>query len=868
MFHNSLRKLILLLIAVFVMTGLSLLAGTTKRESAIRIKRGATQTTMQGVTRRWRDVRKLGPGELALIRRPRPIMNFDRNLPLINRNDTDPVVQPAAPKTAELQREALTPTTLSSFNGMNFDSNGAGWPPDTTGDVGTTYYVQAVNTSIGIYRKSDGSLVSATTFDSFFGGTGISGTPCDSNNNGDPLVLYDRYSNRWFILDFAWYSSYSGGSYYSIAVSKTGDPTGDWWQYAFQADNVLMNDYPKAGIWHDGIYITANMFNFSSGSYQHVKVWALRKPDIYNGTLISQTVTDSHTRAYSLLPSNAKSATAPPSSAPNYMYCLDANEWGSGHSDALCVWKYDVDWNNAGNTTWTGPTVLGTAAFSLTASQVPQKDTSTTLDTLYGRLMYPSFYRNFGSYESVYLCHVADTSSRRAMRWYEVRINNGTSSIYQQSTYSPDSNHRWMGSIGADRFGNMLMGYSESSSNMFPAISYAGRMASDPLNTLTEGENTMVSGGGSQTLYNRWGDYSTMSIDPVDDETFWYTQEYYSSSGTNWNTRIGSIRMPSAFPPAPPVSEDLVPTMTSNTSSGTAAASSVYSSTSYAAWKAFDGEDAGASWSRWISEYVNNFTTAQWISYQFTYAKFIDGYYILPEYGSTTKNRSPKNWQFQGWNGSLWVTLDSRSNIRNDIEWSSNGLYFEVANPGVYSKYRLYVTAVNGSDVVSIRQFKMYSIGVVPFMTSNSSPSGSVSTSSTYSASYTGWKAFDGTDQSGSWSRWISEYVNNFTTPQWIYYSFQGLFTKKKVRHYYILPEYASSTKNRSPKTWELQGYKGFSWHTLDTRSNILNDSQWNAGGLHFTVQNPGSYYRYRLYVTAVNGSDVVSIRQLKLFTK
>ncbi|MCP4153770.1 MAG: hypothetical protein GY757_38950, partial [bacterium] len=516
------------------------------------VKKGAKVITMKGSLRSWSDAVRESLDKAEKPRKMRPVMNFKDPRKIV-RQDTsaDPVVQDSFGLTRG--RKAVS-SPIKSFNGMNLTSNGAGWPPDTTGDVGETYFVQAVNTSIGIYRKSDGVEISTATFDSFFGGTDISGTPCDSDNNGDPLVLYDRYNQRWFILDFAWDSSETDGSYFSIAASKTSDPTGDWYQYAFQANSTLMDDYPKAGIWEGGIYITANMFNFSSGSFQYSQIWAIKTPDLYNGTLTSQTVTDSGDMAFSIMPSNSKGSTAPTAGDPNYMYAIDASEYGTGHSDALYVWKYDVDWDNSGNTTWTGPTSMSTASYGLTASGVPQNGTSNTLDSLYGRLMYTAFYRKFASHESVLLCHLAEADSDvRAMRWYEIRISGGSSSIYQQGTYAPDSNHRWMGSVASDANGSIALAYSISSSSMYPAIAYTGRLSSDTLGELPQGEETLVSGSGYQSSYSRWGDYSTLTIDPSDDETFWYTQEYYSSSGTNWNTRIGSFTIPNVVDTTAPV---------------------------------------------------------------------------------------------------------------------------------------------------------------------------------------------------------------------------------------------------------------------------------------------------------------------------
>lgn len=541
-------------IAAILVFGLTLFPAdgreTKRLDAKSAVKKGAVVFTLKGVSREWRDVNKSPLYSRSESRRMKPVRNFTVPWKIVKKEvQADPVVQ--GPSGTLSRGIRATGTPISSFDGLNLNANGSGWPPDTTGDVGETYYVQAVNTSIGIFRKSDGTLVSAVTFDDFFSGTGITGTPCDEENNGDPIVLYDMYHQRWFILNFAWDPSESDGSYFSIAASKTADPGEGWWLYAFRADKSLMNDYPKCGVWHDGIYITANMFSFSSSEFEGVKVWALKTPDIYNGTITAQEVFDNSEAAWTILPANAK-GTAPAAGTPNYLYAIDADEYGDGHSDTLYAWKYAVDWNDPKNTTWTGPAAMPTAAYGLVADEVPQMGTSNSVDSLYGRLMFPAMYRNFGTHESVYLCHLAEAGGIRTTRWYEIRIENGTSSIYQQGTYAPDSNHRWMASIAADKNGSIAMGYSISSSSMYPGIRYAGRTADDILGRLEQGETVLVNGGGYQSAYNRWGDYSTMTIDPADDETFWYTQQYYTTSGTNWNTRIGSFKI-SGGGTAPPV---------------------------------------------------------------------------------------------------------------------------------------------------------------------------------------------------------------------------------------------------------------------------------------------------------------------------
>jgi len=549
-----------------------------------KVKKGAGSMIVSGSLVQWKSIEKVDFHKQPNKRKGKPIMNFQNPKKIVKQtgdDKRDPVAQTTMGKESkDLEKGALGMTAGIDFAGMNYSANGAGWPPDTNGDVGPTYFIQTVNTSIGIYNKSTGALVSATTFDSFFPSS--VGSPCDSNNNGDPIVLYDRYNQRWFILDFAW-SGTANGSYYSIAASQTSDPTGSWWTYCLHADNTLMNDYPKCGVWHDGIYITANMFQFS-GSYQHAKVWALKTPDLYSGTMTVQYVTDSGTQAFSLMPCSAKSPTAPSSSSPNFFYAMDADEFGGGAQDALYVWKYSVDWTNSANTTWTGPSQMLTAAFGLVASGVPQSGTSNTLDSLYGRLMYPANYWNFGTYESVVLSHVCEYSSRRAMRWYEIRIDSSdNSSIYQQGTYSPDSNHRWMGAAAINSNGDIALGYSISSSSMYPSIRYAGRNSSDTLGTLAQGEATMVTGSGYQSSYSRWGDYSSCFVDPSDNETFWYTQEYYTSSGTNWQTRIGSFTVGGSTPPPCTLEEAVDNASITLTSSDWACDETVYCNDSDAA---------------------------------------------------------------------------------------------------------------------------------------------------------------------------------------------------------------------------------------------------------------------------------------------
>jgi len=176
------------------------------------------------------------------------------------------------------------PTPLENFKGFDLANWGSGWPPDPNGDVGPNHYIQAVNTSIGIFSKS-GTFQAAFTFDYFFEGTG---TACDNSNQGDPIVLYDSLANRWLISDFAWANVDNGPYYACIAVSKTADPvSGGWWQYALQAHPSYLHDYPKLAVWPDAYYMSANLFDLFNGgtayTWQGVRVWALNRDDMIAG---------------------------------------------------------------------------------------------------------------------------------------------------------------------------------------------------------------------------------------------------------------------------------------------------------------------------------------------------------------------------------------------------------------------------------------------------------------------------------------------------------------------------------------------------------------------------------------------------------
>lgn len=440
---------------------------------------------------------------------------------------------------------------ISVTAGKNFDGVGDGFvgpqgvftvngiPPDPNGAVGNTQYVQWVNTSFAVFDKSTGAVVYGPVPGNAIW-TGFGGQ-CELQNDGDPITLYDKAANRWVMSQLA-VSGGTGNYTQCVAVSATSDATGSWYRYAFSMPNF--NDYPKIGVWPDAYYMSFNMFTdgSASASFLGPRVCALDRASMLTGATATAQCVQLSTAYASLLPSDLDGSRPPPAGSPNYFLALDVN------SPSLDLWTFHIDFAVPGNSSFTGPTTIPVAAYSQacasTGTCIPQPGTRQQLDSLGDRLMHRLAYRNFGSYETLVVNHSVTVGTSAGVRWYEVRNPGGTPTLYQQGTYAPDATNRWMASIGMDAKGNIAAGYSTSSTSVFPSISYTGRLAGDPLGTL-QTEDLIVSGSGSQTGASRWGDYSSITIDPIDDCTFWYTNEYLKTTGQfNWSTRIASFKFP------------------------------------------------------------------------------------------------------------------------------------------------------------------------------------------------------------------------------------------------------------------------------------------------------------------------------------
>jgi hypothetical protein len=447
----------------------------------------------------------------------------------------DPVVQFSTPgpkvgTTAGLTFDGVGDTSNTPSNPCNCA------PPDTNGAVGATQFVQWVNTAFAVYDKTTGNLLAGPTAGnalwSGFGGG------CQTNNSGDIIAQYDKAAGRWVLSQPVFTAPFMQ----CVAVSQTSDATGIYNLYAFGEPNF--NDYPKLGIWPDGYYFSFNMF--SGNTFVGARACAFDRSKMLAGAAATQICFQQSSSVASLLPSDLDGTTAPPTGEPDFYLNFGTN--------ALNLFKFHVDFATPSNSTFTGPTTIPVAAFTAACSGggtcIPQPNTNNKLDSLADRLMYRLAYRNFGTHESLVVNHSVTVSGTRhssvtGVRWYEIRSPNGTPTVFQQGTFSPNSNSRWMGSIAMDKVGDIALGYSESSGSLVPSIAYTGRVPTDALGTM-EAENLVFTGSGSQTGgLHRWGDYSSMSVDPVDDCTFWYTNEYLKASGSfNWSTRVISFKFP------------------------------------------------------------------------------------------------------------------------------------------------------------------------------------------------------------------------------------------------------------------------------------------------------------------------------------
>jgi hypothetical protein len=457
-----------------------------------------------------------------------------------NKPFTDPLADQSVGMTSALAE------IKASTNGTPVNPAQAVAPPDTTGDVGPNHYVQWVNLRYAIYTLTRDASNQITAFNlvpgfpkngnvvwSGFGGR------CQSDNDGDPIVQYDQLADRWILTQFA----VSATPFTQcVAVSTSPDPTGTYFRYSFSY-NRSFNDYPKMGVWPDAYYISYNMFRNGS-SFTGNTVCAFERARMLVGLSARQACVNT-TATHSMEPADLEGTTLPPAGSPNLLMSITTN--------SVLFWRFAVNWTT-GTGTLTGPTtVAGVAAFSRACGGgtcIPQPGTTTRLDSLADRLMYRLSYRNFGDHEALVINHSVTSGTGVGVRWYELRnaagqtFGSAAPVLFQQGTFAPTNDFRWMGSAAMDKTGGIAIGYNVSSSTIVPSIRYAYRGPTDPLGTLGN-ETTINAGVGSQTgNLTRWGDYSTISVDPVDGCTMVFTSQFQPANGNfNWTTFIHSFKL-------------------------------------------------------------------------------------------------------------------------------------------------------------------------------------------------------------------------------------------------------------------------------------------------------------------------------------
>jgi hypothetical protein len=577
--HSAFFNLRVLIASAFCVTGVFIALGGARLYSA-QSKAQPTANSPGGP----KVVRMVGPAVLNTDLRNLPYIpaNAEIEGPRLTRHPFPLSGQPGkseTPRFQSLMEKILTPTPnmpppLLTFDGTDRVGSGCNCrPPDTNGDVGPNHYLQTVNTGFRVFDKSGTPLTPFITYQSFF--APLVGTPCQNQNDGDPFAFYDQMADRWVVSDFAFPGFPSGGPFYEcIAVSQTPDPVaGPWNLYALLVDPVNLNDYPKMALWSNpqpgGTYfLTNNLFNGTTQAFAGVSVFALDRGSMLSGGpahAISFMIPPGDPglgNSYSLVAANFRTGTPPPAGRDEMLLAVDSPSSGGVALTQVKAWKFHVDFVTPANSTLgVGPNHAPDALITVnpfvdaftntTTNLVPQPGGQPPLDTLGDKIMTPVVYQSRSGTESLWADQTIILNypnGPTAVRWYQFDVTGGnfpaTAAQQQDWSNGNDGLFRWMPAIAVDKNGNTAIGYSTSSSTIFPGIHYAGRFATDPPNNLGQGEAVLIDGTGAQTSASgRWGDYSMTTLD-TDGTTFWHTNEYYITVGSAWSTRVGKFVFP------------------------------------------------------------------------------------------------------------------------------------------------------------------------------------------------------------------------------------------------------------------------------------------------------------------------------------
>jgi hypothetical protein len=416
-------------------------------------------------------------------------------------------------------------------------------PPDTNGAVGASQYVQMVNVTIAVYAKRDGSLLLGpapihTLWRGFGGLCENGGETATYSDGGDPVVLYDRMADRWLVSQLQFDETFTKTAQ-CVAVSTSADATGSYNRYEFDF-GVNFPDYPKFGIWPDAYYNSINVF--PGNSFAGAQACAFDRAAMLKGAAANVICFQQAPSVSSLLPSDLDGSTLPPAGAPNYFV-------GLADATHLQMFRFHADFANPAASTFSAPVLINVAGYNeicaraTTVACIPEPEPGEKVDGLADRLMFRLAYRNFGDHEALVVNHTVLGGALGAVRWYEIRQPGGTPVVFQQGTIVDPNTDFWLGSIAMDRVGNIAVGFNAMSKNDFSSVYVAGRKPSDPQGAMFGPIRLAVGTGVQFNSFKRWGDYSSMTVDPKDDCTFWFTQEYYISSGSfNWATHIGAFK--------------------------------------------------------------------------------------------------------------------------------------------------------------------------------------------------------------------------------------------------------------------------------------------------------------------------------------
>lgn len=423
---------------------------------------------------------------------------------------------------------------------------------DPTGAIGPNHYVYAFNSGFGILDRSGNVLVPEASLATLFPGEDL----------GDPVVVYDRYADRFIIMEF---SNTPNG--FLIAVGQGPDPVNDGW-FTYRFNTGSFPDYEKLSIWGDGYYVTANKDQGSITTSE--VVYAVERDEMLVGNPNAQLIGfplpgASNNGFYSPGGFNATGPTLPPVGVPHPIVYMQDDSWSGVSQDHLDIWNVSVNWNNPSSSSISAPQQVTTASFDAvfnggSFNNLDEPGSGPNIDAIQATMMYMTNYRRFGTHNSAVMNFVVDVSgndTRAGIRWYELRQtgDNQPWTIHQEGTYSQPNYSVFCGSIGMDFQGNIGMGYTIVSSSIFTSLRYTGRLVSDPLGTMTVAEQTIVNGNAQTNRPDgRYGDYAQLTIDPTDDLTFWHIGEYMSgSAATVRKSHVAAFQIGSAVPdPDPP----------------------------------------------------------------------------------------------------------------------------------------------------------------------------------------------------------------------------------------------------------------------------------------------------------------------------